>query len=228
MNYQETMQQLEALGTEQNRKVYRRHGARENLFGVSYANLKELRKRIKSDQPLAEQLWQSGNHDAGVLATMIADPRQMDEALIAAWLRDIDSYPITDAFVDVVFKTAGAKSWIDRWIDEDDEWVGRAGWHLLGQFALYDDSLADEFFLPYLAKIEAEIHGRKNRTRQAMHNALLAIGVRSEALEAQAIAAAGRIGHVAIDHGETNCKTPDTIPYIQKARRHRMSKVKAA
>ncbi|MCI0521723.1 MAG: DNA alkylation repair protein [Chloroflexi bacterium] len=228
MNYQETMQQLEALGTEQNRKVYRRHGAGENMFGVSYANLKDLRKRIKSDHALAVQLWASGNHDARVLATMIADPRQADEALIRDWLAGLDCYALTDALVDLVFKTSDAIAWIGRWINEENEWTGRAGWHLLGQFALYDDSLPDEFFLPYLAKIEAEIHGRKNRTRQAMHNALMAIGVRSARLEELAVTAAGRIGSVYIDHGETNCKTPDTVPYIQKARQHRLAKAKVA
>ena len=43
------LQQLKALGTAQNRKVYARHGAGENLYGVSYANLGKLHKQIKVD-----------------------------------------------------------------------------------------------------------------------------------------------------------------------------------
>lgn len=47
MLLEEVMQQLEEYGTEQNRKVFKNHGAKEPLFGVSFANLKLLKKRIK-------------------------------------------------------------------------------------------------------------------------------------------------------------------------------------
>jgi hypothetical protein len=47
---------------------------------------------------------------------------------------------------------------------------------------------------------------------------LIAIGIRNSALEKKALAAARQIGKVAVDHGETGCKTPDATAYIQKAR----------
>ncbi len=58
MNETEVLQELKALGTEQNRKVYRRHGVGENLHGVSFANLGKLKKKIKIDHELAERLWE--------------------------------------------------------------------------------------------------------------------------------------------------------------------------
>ncbi len=57
-----------------------------------------------------------------------------------------------------------------------------------------------------------------------MNMALIAIGLRSDSLEAQAVAAAQRIGKVIVDHGQTNCKTPAAIPYIEKAKAHRKEK----
>ena len=45
MNYEETMQTLEEMGTAQNRKVYARHGIGEPMFGVSFGNLKELMEK---------------------------------------------------------------------------------------------------------------------------------------------------------------------------------------
>ncbi|MEO6710566.1 MAG: DNA alkylation repair protein, partial [Planctomycetota bacterium] len=71
-----------------------------------------------------------------------------------------------------------------------------------------------------LARIEREIHDAPNRTRYAMNSALIGIGMRSNALERQAIAAATRIGTVAVDHGSTDCKTPDAASYIPKARKY--------
>lgn len=39
----QVLAELGALGTAQNRKVYKRHGAGENLFGVSFADLDKVR-----------------------------------------------------------------------------------------------------------------------------------------------------------------------------------------
>ena len=44
------------------------------MFGVSFATLGAMTKRIKRDHPLALQLWSTGNLDARVFATMIVDP----------------------------------------------------------------------------------------------------------------------------------------------------------
>lgn len=47
--------------------------------------------------------------------------------------------------------------------------------------------------------------------------ALISIGAFKPALRKQAIETARRIGKVEVDHGETNPKTPDAVPYIEKA-----------
>lgn len=68
MELAEMMARLEAPGTEQNRKVYGKHGAKEPLFGVSFGNLDKPRKEIKTNDALAEQLWNTGKYgcpDAG-------------------------------------------------------------------------------------------------------------------------------------------------------------------
>ena len=74
MKLAEVLGRLERMGTVQNRKIYRRHGAGEKLYGVSFANLGKLKKHIKTDHQLAQRLWASGNVDARTLATMVGDP----------------------------------------------------------------------------------------------------------------------------------------------------------
>jgi len=59
MNYKEILAELKKLGTDQNVKIYKRHGAGENLYGVSFANLKTLKKKIKTNNDLARKLWNS-------------------------------------------------------------------------------------------------------------------------------------------------------------------------
>ena len=219
----EVLADLEASGTAQNRKVYRRHGVQNALYGVSYTNLKALKKEIKVNHPMARELWATGNHDARILATMIADPRQADETLLESWVNNLGNYMIGDAFSGYVSQTSFACARMEQWTQSEDEWVGMVGWNLLAHLAMKDQTLDDSYFRPYLAVIERDIHTRKNRVRYSMNNALIAIGLRSEALEADAVAAAQRIGVVEVDHGETNCKTPDAVPYIRNASTRRKS-----
>jgi hypothetical protein len=84
---------------------------------------------------------------------------------------------------------------------------------------LKDDpgSVSDADAEAVLATIEKEIHRSPNWARRAMNGALISIGIYKPALRKQAIEAAKRIGTVEVDHGETSCKTPDAVLYIEKA-----------
>jgi 3-methyladenine DNA glycosylase AlkD len=224
MDVHEAMAQLETLGTEQNRKIYQRHGARPPLFGVSYANFGKLKKQIKTDHELALALWDTGNHDARILATMIYDPRRADAAMIDHWAAAVDNKALTDAFINVAAAAPNVQANMARWIDGDHEWLESVGWGLLSHLANNEPALPDSFFEPYIARIEREIHGAKNWVRYAMNFTLIAIGSRNEALAATSTAAAARIGKLHVDHGQTGCKTPDAAGYIRKTRDHRTAK----
>ncbi|AFU13546.1 Nucleotidyltransferase [Bacillus thuringiensis MC28] len=218
MLLEEVMQQLEEYGTEQNRKTYKNHGAKEPLFGVSFANLKLLKKKIKIDHNLAISLWETKNMDAMTLATYILEPKNVTSDQLNSWIRDVDYYCLMDVLMTAICTSPIAIERMEEWTKSDDEWIGRAGWSLLANIAIKNKKLDDNFFMPYLEEIKVHIHNEKNRKREAMNSALIAIGIRNEALEQQAIEIAREIGKVKIDHGATSCKTPDAEPYIKKAR----------
>jgi 3-methyladenine DNA glycosylase AlkD len=219
MFFAEVMKKLEGLGTAQNRKIYKRHGASEPMFGVSFANQYKLQKAIKRDHKLALQLWASKNVDAQTLATMIADPEQFDEETIDQWLQSTQYHMLIDVIVgNIVSKTSFAQKKLHNYIKSKDEGIGRAGWRILASLAMYNEDLPDAFFEKFLPLIEVQIHQAKNRTREAMNTALIAIGCRNDDLAKLATAAAKRIGPVEVDHGETSCKTPNAMEYIKKTR----------
>ena len=218
MNYRETMRKLRSMGTAQNRKVFARHGVGGEMFGVSYADLGKLEKAIKTDHDLALELWASGNHDARVLATKVADPGSMTSRLLDSWARELDSYVLADAFGALVARTGMALKKFLQWRSRRAEFIGQVAWNLLVALSRRDEGLNNKFFLEQLATIEQEVHKRPNRVRYSMNSALIAIGMRNATLEKRAIAAARRIGPIEVDHGETGCKTPDPIPYIQRAK----------
>ncbi len=216
MTVQEVLQELESLGTAQNRKIYRRHGACENLYGVSFANLRKMAKQLKIDHALAQQLWTTRNHEAQLLASMIADPVTVEESLVDRWISELADRIVTSEFTDFVSKTRFFQAKTEEWLDSEDEWIGRAGWQLLALLAMSDIELADSYFENHLEVIERDIHTQKNMVRDAMNSALIAIGIRNPALERQALSAAKTIGKVEVDHGETSCKTPDAADYIRR------------
>ena len=217
--------ELKKLGTAQNVKVYTGHGIGTNLYGVNFANLGVLQKRIKINHALAVELWATGNADARHLATMTADPSLATEALVDAWVKDLSNYLISDLFAKFVARTSFAHARADKWVRSEDEWIGRAGWAILASLALAEPSSAwNSYFKSHLDLIERDIHRAKNFTRHAMNNALIAIGIRNNALKNAAQNAARRIGKVEVDHGETSCVIPDAVSYIEKAWAHKTRK----
>ena len=216
MTTTEIMNHLESLGTEQNRKVYARHGIKGTQFGVSYADLGKMRKKIGINHELALELWSTKNHDARVLAVMIADPGQMTSQTLDAWVKELDNYVLTEAFSKLASGSPAADKQMGKWVLAKGEWVGTAGWNVLTHLAMRPGGLPDDFLEEILMKIESEIHGSENRVKYAMNNALIAIGVSSSKLSKKVIEAAKRIGRVDVDHGETNCQTPDAAAYIEK------------
>ena len=221
MDVRSAMRELEISGTDGNRKVYRRHGMPEPLFGVSFAVLGEMKKRIRVDHDLALALWATGNSDARNLATMIADPSRLDRDGFDAWARDSCWYGQADQLAGLAVRSGAAGEIRSRWLRSDHEWTARAGWSMVAHEALHSDDQPDAAFEGYLAAIEKSIHSAPNRVRDAMLHALIAIGSRSDALADRSVAAAGRIGPVAVDHGATGCSTPDPLADVPKARDHR-------
>jgi 3-methyladenine DNA glycosylase AlkD len=225
MDLATAVEQLEAAGTEQTRRIYRRHGARDPLYGVSFAILDKVAKEAKRDQALARGLWATGNYDCRLLACKISDPAAVSEEELDAWLAEIDVYVLVDVFVaSLASQVPGVRERADRWAAADRDWTTQAGWDLYGVLALRDPALEDAYFLALLERIEAGIGGAENRTTHSMNGALIAIGVRNPALRAAAETTAGRIGIVKVDHGETGCVTPAAMPYIARTWERRAAK----
>ncbi|HSS49188.1 MAG TPA: DNA alkylation repair protein [Thermoanaerobaculia bacterium] len=223
MNLQETLDALKSAGKEQTRKTYRRHGASEDCYGVSTPDLTKLQKKIKVDHRLAGELWACGNHEARILATMVADPKKLDGATLDAWAASLGNYIEMGYLAGLAAKSAVAREAMTRWIESPVELTASAGWTILSHLAGTGE-LSDAEAGEALARIERELHNSQNRVRHQMNGALISIGGRNPALQKKALAAGGRLGKVEVDHGDTGCKTPDAASYILKMAERRSAK----
>ena len=227
MTFDDAMKQLKQMGTGQNVKIYRRHGAKDPMFGVSFANFNKLKKQIKTDHALAEKLWASGNLDARVLAMMIADPHKLTSATADKWVKDLDSSMVADPFSGLVARSPLAGKKYPKWMASKKEFIRQAGYSVFSTFMRDNDQPSDADCRKLLKTIEKEIHGSANRARYSMNTALISIGAYRPALTEEAMAAAKRIGKVEVDHGDTSCRTPDAIDYMKKTIAH-LKKKKAS
>ncbi len=220
---------LRQQGRDKTRAIYRRHGADEACYGVPYAEMKALARQIKVDQALALGLWASGVHEARILATMVADPRRIASAVLDGWTADLTNGVLADALAGLAARSPHAATLTDRWRASDSEWVAAAGWNLLAHRAADSRSdLSESDCREILETIRTELPGAPNRVRHAMNGALIALGLRDDTLQSAAVAIARELGRVEVDHGATDCKTPDAEAAILKAVAQRSSKARAA
>jgi len=224
MDLKQVMSRLEKLGTDLYKKTWPRHGVKPPLFGVKYADLYALQKKLGTDHALALQLFGTKNHDARILATLIVDRDVITSSRLDAWIKVADNRILNDAVSGVAAGSPHARKKAEAWRNTKGEWKSAAGWNVVSGMAAPDTGVPDEWLSARLHEIEMGIEKAPNRTRHCMNQALISIGGYRPALRKQASAAARRIGKVEVDHGGTSCKTPDAVPYIEKMAKHSAAK----
>ncbi len=206
---------LRAKGKPKTAAIYQKHGVRAETYGVSFSDLGQLARVLKVDHAIALGLWDSGVHDARVLATMVGDPERMTPAAAERWLSTCRDHVIHDAFSSFVGRMPGAIELAERWSAREEEWPAAAGWNVYAVLA-NRNALPTDLARRLLRRIRKDLGNAQNRVRHSMNNALIAIGGGSAELTQAALDTARAIGPVEVDHGQTGCKTPPAAPYIER------------
>jgi len=192
MTLDEVMTQLEAWGTEKAREINGKNGAGENQFGVNLSNLRALAKQIKSNHDLALQLWETGNVEAILLATLIVKPKLLSADDLDEMMATLTYFKTTDWFVGNVVQNNPHKIELgEKWRTSSDEYFRRAGWSLLTEQILKGSGVDLSATLDI---IEAELKDAPYRTQESMNHTLVEIGIHSPEHRARAIAIGEKLG----------------------------------
>lgn len=194
-NVKEILKKLEKLGSEKNRKGMQKFGINiENAFGISVTNLRKLAKEIGKNHQLAIELWNTGNHEAKHLASMIADPKLVTKSLMNKWVKDFNSWDICDGTCSNLFrKTPYAKVKIFEWAKSNKEFVRRTAFSLIAYLAVHDKKRNDEEFLEFFELIKKYSNDERNFVKKAVNWSLRQIGKRSKYLNEKAVLVAKEI-----------------------------------
>lgn len=220
MNVEMVMQELEALGKERTKKIYSSNGAQEPLFGVATGAMKPIFKKTKINQPLAEQLYATGNYDAMYFAGIIADPNAMTEADYDRWMDAAYFYMLSDFVVAVTLAEADiAQEVADKWIASGEELRMSGGWNcycwLLGNRP--DDEFSESKIAGMLELVKKTIHESPERTKYAMNNFLYTVAVSYLPLHDQACETARAVGPVEVNKDKAKSKFIHVYENIQQA-----------
>lgn len=191
----ETLAQLKAMGDEKVRVLNVRNGAGENQFGVKLGDIRVLAKKIKASHQLAMALWESGNLDAQLLATLLIKAKDLSADEMERMVQAGTVVQVAEWLHSYVLKEhADKESLRQKWMTaaKPDPMTARAGWRLTaGRVAKSPEGLD---IVGLLDRIESEMGGADPLVQWTMNMCLAEIGINFPKLRKRAIAIGAKLG----------------------------------
>ena len=193
MTVKEVLARLKSMGDDARRKHNTKSGAPDNQFGVQLGDIRATAKKIKTDHELALELWDTGNVEAQLLATLILKPKSLSADELDTMTRSTTCAQVAEWLnAYVVAQQSEKEALREKWMKDKDRWAARAGWHLTAGRVNKDAGGLDLSAL--LDRIEKEMPKAQPEVQWTMNNTLIAIGIKDAALRKRAIAIGEKIG----------------------------------
>ena len=206
----EVMAELAALEDPKARQVNERHG---DDHGVNLGKLRALAKRLKTQQDLACQLWQTGDTAARLLAILVCRPKAFKRDELDVMLREARTPKVHDWLVNnVVKKNPHAEELRVAWSADPDPVVASAGWALTTERVARKPEGLDLAAL--LDVIEAEMKDAPDRLQWAMNSCLAQIGIDHAEHRARAIDIGERLAVLKDYPTSPGCTSPYAPTWI--------------
>ena len=212
---EDAMKALEDRGDTSVRQRNAKNGAPANQFGVKMGDIRAIAKSIKANHELGLKLWETGNLEAMLLATLVLRPSQLSadelERMVAAveyaWLADwLMSY--------VVKEHTSKESLRQKWMKSDHPMLARAGWSLTTERVVKNPEGLDLGSL--LDRIESEMGTAPAPTQWTMNFCLGEIGIRFAEHRQRAISIGERLGLYRDYPVSKGCTTPFAPVWIRE------------
>lgn len=191
MTCSEVLEELRSLANEKIRDVNAKNGASEKQIGVNLSHLRDLAKKIKTNHPLALELWATGVDDAMLLAVLLMKPKELTLEQADGMMQESPYFKVTDWLESYVIRKTKLRDELRRrWIVSPKQYVARAGW------SLQADDVANrepEDVEGCLNRIEGEMKDAPFRVQESMNYCLVQIAVRYPELRRRCLDIAERL-----------------------------------
>jgi 3-methyladenine DNA glycosylase AlkD len=189
---EEALARLRALADQARLAGMARHGiGGGTAIGVTVAELRALAKELGRSHELAQGLWDSGVHEARILASLVEERDRVDEAQLDRWVADLGSWDLCDQFCqNLVRHTPFAWTRALEWSGRPEPFVRRAGFATMAGLAVSDKTADDARFAPFLQAVAERADDDRPIVRTGASWALRQIGKRNPSLRTRAVAIA--------------------------------------
>ena len=105
MTAPEILAALRAQANPENVAGMARYGiSTDGTLGVPVVVIRRLARKAGRDHELAAELWDSGIHEARILATIVDEPERVTRRQMDQWARDFDSWDVCDQACQNLFR----------------------------------------------------------------------------------------------------------------------------
>lgn len=200
----DVLAELEALADPKALAINQRHG---DDHAVNLTKLRAIAKGLKTQHPLAVELWSREDTAGRLVALLIARPKEFSAEELDSMLRDARVPKVHDWLVNyIVKKSPHQEALREAWFADADPVVASAGWALTSARVAKDPGGLDLNAL--LDVIEARMATEPQRLQWAMNEALATIGIHQPALRERAVAIGERLEVLKDYPTPPNCTSP--------------------
>ncbi|MGE5861432.1 MAG: DNA alkylation repair protein, partial [Ignavibacteria bacterium] len=128
MDIKTIIKRLKSLSNPVNVEGMARFGiSPDKTFGIQIPVLRKMAKEAGKNHKLALELWETGYHEARILASMVDNPEDVTSSQMEKWAGDFDSWDVCDQCCSNLFdKTKFAYGKVFKWSKRKEEYVKRA------------------------------------------------------------------------------------------------------
>ena len=206
------MAELAALEEPRAREVNEKHG---DDHGVNLSKLRAVAKRLKTQQDLSLELWDTGDTAARLLALLICRPKAFERAELDSMLREARTPKVQDWLVNYVVKRSPHSEDLRvAWFSDPDPVVASAGWALTSERVVKRPEGLN--LVQLLDVIEADMKGAPDRLQWAMNHCLAQIGIEFPEHRARALDIGERLEVLKDYPTPPNCTSPFAPAWINE------------
>lgn len=178
MNSKEIIEELKSQASEKYKANVVRMGIPEKYsIGVSTAEIRSLAKKLGKSNELAFELWNTGYHEARLLAVLLFNHKDVTHSDIKKLMEEVISWDLCDHLCkNLIIKMKDYEDFIFEWIISPHVYEKRAAFTLIASSVIHDKKLSNDRLDAYLKLIYENSDNEHEHVKKAVSWALREIG----------------------------------------------------
>lgn len=189
MEIDEIISRLRAMSSEKYKENVVKLGIpQSSSIGVSTGDVRALAKELKKSNELGFELWNTGYHEAKLLAVLVFDKKTFPLQSAKQLMEGVISWDLCDHLCkNLIVKLKDYEELIFEWSISDKTYPKRAAFTLIAAAVIQDKFLSEDTLDGYLELIQNNSCDEREHVKKAVSWALREIGKRDFSYQEKAI-----------------------------------------